>query len=82
MDHDPSSFWVFRRNSRALTIVGAPLSILPRNTSLYTAWPVAKASVAVSRMEAFYRAAQGYSSRCGSWQYEGGRTQHNGLSAS
>jgi hypothetical protein len=77
-----SSFWVFRRNSRALTIVGAPLSILARNISLYTAWPVAKASFALSKMAACYRKARGYSNRCGSWQYEGGRTQHNGLSAS
>jgi hypothetical protein len=33
MGQEPSSFWVFRRNSRALTIVGAPLSILRRHIS-------------------------------------------------
>jgi hypothetical protein len=82
MGQEQSSFWAFRRKPRALTIVGAPLSILPRNISLYTAWPVAKVSLAFSRMAACYRAAQGYSRRCGSSQYEGGRTQHNGLSAS
>jgi hypothetical protein len=34
MGQQPSSFLVFRRNSRALTILGAPLSIPPRDMSI------------------------------------------------